>query len=107
MDAKRIDSGKTFTIAPAAEVRAGDVVVENGLHGVAPYTIPAGSTGVVEREGKFEITYSGGAASRGVAAYWNATGKFVTVTSGAGVTAIGKLAEPVVSGAAVCRIILD
>ena len=106
MDAKRIDSGKTITIAPAANVRAGDVVIVEDLHGVAPYPISSGGTGPIDLEGKFELPHSGGAVSQGKAAYWHTTSKYVTGTSGAGVTKIGNFAEPVVSGAAVCRVVV-
>lgn len=102
----RKGSGKQFTVTAVTAIAAGDVVIAGSLHGVAPYAIPAGAVGVVEREGEFEAVYDGGAnANQGAAAYWNATTGQVTTTSSDN-TAIGYFAAAATTADTVCRVIL-
>lgn len=106
MNAIRKGSGKQITIVAGSSIAAGDVVVANGLIGVAPYSIAAGATGVVDLEGDFELDFDGASASeQGVAAYYNSTTKKVTATSTDN-TAIGHFAVATASGATRCRVIL-
>ena len=68
--------------------------------------IKQGETGVVEREGSFEVDFDGAAnVNQGAQAYWNATTKKVTTTSTDN-TAIGYFAVAALSGDTRCRIIL-
>ncbi|MBQ9501674.1 MAG: DUF2190 family protein [Lentisphaeria bacterium] len=106
MKAVRKGSGKQFTVVAVSAIAAGDIVIAGSLHGVAPYAIAAGATGVVEREGLFEAEYDGAAAAnKGAAAYWDASAKKVTATSTDN-TAIGYFAEAAVSSGTSCKIIL-
>jgi len=106
MKAIRKGCGKQFTVIAGSDIAAGDVVVAGGLHGVAPYAIKQGETGIVEREGSFEVDFDGAAnVSQGAQAYWNATTNKVTTTSTDN-TAIGYFAVAALSGDTRCRIIL-
>ena len=107
MKAIRKTSGKSFTIVAGSNIAAGDVVIVNGLHGVAPYAIPSGTVGTIEREGEFEIAYDGASdASQGASAYWNATSGAVSASSSSA-TLIGVFAASAASGDTVCRVILS
>ena len=107
MKAIRKTSGKSFTVTAAANIAAGDIVIAGGLHGVAPYAIPQGATGVIEREGEFEAAYDGAAdASQGASAYWNATTGKITASS-SDTTLIGYFALAAASGDTLCRVILS
>ena len=106
MKAIRKGCGKQFNIVAGSDIAAGDVVVAGSLHGVAPYAIKQGETGVVEREGSFEVDFDGAAnVNQGAQADWNATTKKVTTTSTDN-TAIGYFAVAALSGDTRCRIIL-
>lgn len=106
MKAIRKGSGRQFKVTAVSPIAAGDVVIAGALHGVAPYGIAQGMTGVVEREGEFEIEFDGAAAaSQGAAAYWNATAKKVTGTSTDN-TLIGYFSVAAAAGDATCRVIL-
>jgi len=106
MKAIRKTSGKSFTVVAASNIAAGDIVIAGGLHGVAPYSIPQGSVGVVEREGEFEAAYDGAAsANLGASAYWNASTGKVSASS-SDTTLIGFFALAADAGDTVCRIIL-
>lgn len=105
MKAIRKGNGKQFKVVADSKIEAGDVVVKGSLVGVAAYPIPAGETGVVERDGEFECVYDGAAANQGAKAYWDATNKRVTATQSTN-TAIGYFALAAVSGDTVCRVIL-
>lgn len=106
MKAVRKSSGKQFKVVAGADIAAGDVVVAGGLHGVAPYAIPQGAAGVVDREGEFEVEFDGAAAVvQGASAYWNATSGKVTATATDN-TLLGFFAEAAASGDAVCKVVL-
>lgn len=106
MKAIRKTSGKSFTVVAASNIAAGDIVIAGGLHGVAPYSIPQGNVGVVEREGEFEAEYDGAAsANQGASAYWNASTGKVSASS-SDTTLIGFFALAAAASDTVCRIIL-
>lgn len=106
MKAIRKTSGKSFTVVAASDIAAGDIVIANGLHGVAPYAIPQGAAGTIEREGEFEAEYDCAAdAAQGASAYWNATSGKVSASSSSA-TLIGFFAAAAASGDTVCRVIL-
>ena len=101
-----IGTNRSFNYTPTADVAAGDIVIAGGLVGIAPFSIRAGETGVVDRFRAVEVPYDGAAAANlGATAYWNASGKKVTATA-SGNTEIGHFGAAVKSGAATCVVLL-
>lgn len=69
---------------PAAAVTGGDVVVLNGIVGIAPTDIAANDQGSLQIEGIFKVPKTTAAITRGLPVYWNATGDPDSGTSGTG-----------------------
>lgn len=59
---------------PSSAVLAGDVVVLNGIIGVAADSIAANEKGALQTEGVWRIPKSTGVITRGLPVFWNATG---------------------------------
>ena len=90
---------------PAAAVTAGDVVVLNGIVGIAPSDIAANDKGSLQIEGIFRVPKTTAAMTRGLPVYWNSTGDPDNGTSGTGAANqlgvgvyMGLLAETAASG---------
>ena len=79
--------GESIDYTPAADVAAGDVVVQNDLVGIAKLDIKAGELGALATCGEFTLPKTAG-AGEGIAAgkkvYWNELDKVVTVDENAG-----------------------
>ena len=105
MKALRKGTGKQFKVYAGTKIEAGDIVVAGDLVGVAPYAIPAGTTGVVDREGEFICEYDGAAAAnQGAKAYWDASEKKVTATASTN-KLLGYFAEAAAATDTSCRVI--
>ena len=69
---------------PSAAVTGGDVVVLNGIVGVAVTDIAANELGSLAIEGIFQVPKTTAAWVRGLAVHWNATGDPDSGTAGTG-----------------------
>lgn len=90
---------------PAAAVTGGDVVVLNGIVGIAPTDIAANDQGSLQTEGIFRVPKTTAAQTRGLTVYWNAAGDPDSGTSGTGAcnqlgvgVPMGTLVETAISG---------
>jgi predicted RecA/RadA family phage recombinase len=80
-------SEDTVDYTPAADVAAGDVVVQGELVGVASREIKAGALGTLTVSGVFDFpkaTGAGTAIAAGAKVYWDATAKVATTSDGGG-----------------------
>lgn len=69
---------------PSAAVTGGDVVVLNGIVGIAPNDIAASDKGSLQTEGIFKVPKTTAAQVRGLPVYWNSTGDPDSGTAGTG-----------------------
>lgn len=69
---------------PASAVTAGDVVVINGIVGIAPYAIAANAPGVLVTRGRVKLPKLTGAQVAGLPVHWNPTGTPVTGDASSG-----------------------
>lgn len=69
---------------PSSAVTAGDVVVINGIVGVAPYAIAANTLGTLVTRGRFKLPKLTGAQVAGLPVHWNPTGTPVTGDASSG-----------------------
>ncbi len=69
---------------PASAVTAGDVVVVNGIVGVAPYAIAASTLGTLITRGRVKLPKVTGAVVAGLPIHWNPTGSPVTGDASSG-----------------------
>jgi len=76
------DSAIDYT--PASAVTGGDVVVLNGIVGIAVTDIAANEQGSLAVEGIFKVPKTTAAITRGLPVYWNATGDPDSGTAGTG-----------------------
>ena len=90
---------------PSSAVTGGDVVVLNGIVGIAPCDIAANDKGSLQIEGLFKVPKTTAAQVRGYPVYWNSTGDPDNGTAGTGAcnqlgvgVYMGILAETAASG---------
>lgn len=77
-----VHDGSSIDYTPAADVAAGDVVVQEDLVGVAKVPIAAGKPGALAVEGVFDFPKAAGSAiAAGATCYWDATNKRATTTA--------------------------
>ena len=79
-----VQEGDAIDYTPAADVAAGDVVVQGDLVGVSKLDIPAGRLGALAVQGVFDFpkaTGSGTAITAGTKLYWDATNGRATATA--------------------------
>ncbi len=82
-----VHEGERIDYTPAADVAAGEVVVQGDLVGVATRDIQAGRLGALAVEGVFDFpksTGAGTAISAGAAVYWDDANDVATTSDGAG-----------------------
>jgi len=88
MNATYIHEGSSIDYTPAADVSAGDVIVQGELVGVAKLDIKASTLGALAVTGVFDFPKATGVSS-GIAAgaevYWDATAVQATTDSAVGV----------------------
>jgi predicted RecA/RadA family phage recombinase len=79
-----VHEGASIDYTPAADVAAGDVVVQGDLVGVAKLDIKAGKLGALAVEGVFDFakaTGAGTAIAVGALVYWNDAANQATTTA--------------------------
>ncbi len=84
MNAKYVQTGDAVDYTPAADVKAGDVVILNDLTGVAKLDIKAGKLGALAVTGVFEFpkaTGAGSAIAAGAKVWWDAAVKQATTVA--------------------------
>lgn len=84
MQAKTLQDGEAIDYTPNSAVAAGQVVVQNGMVGVAIAAIKADELGALEVFGAFSIVKETGAISAGNALYWKSNGNPVNGDAGTG-----------------------
>jgi predicted RecA/RadA family phage recombinase len=103
-----IHEGGAVDYTPAADVAAGDVVVQGDLVGVAKQPIATGRLGALAVQGVFDFakaTGAGTAIAVGAVVYWDATAEEATTSDGAGANKlIGKAVRAAADGDAVVRV---
>jgi predicted RecA/RadA family phage recombinase len=84
MGAKYVQTGHSVDYTPVADVKAGDVVVQSDLVGVAKLDIKAGTLGALAVTGVFEFpkaTGPGSAIAAGAKVWWDTTVKQATTVA--------------------------
>ena len=79
-----VHEGSTVDYTPAADVAAGEVVVQGDLVGVAKQPIAAGRLGALAVQGVFDFpkaTGAGTAITAGTQLYWDAANQQATATA--------------------------
>lgn len=82
--AKQYSDECAIDYTPSAAVTAGDVVVLNGIVGVAPVAIAADVKGSLAVEGMWKLPKTTAAWVRGLPVHWNPTGDPDSGTAGSG-----------------------
>src|SRR5262245_52245661 len=104
-----IHDGRAVDYTPAADVAAGDVVVQGDLVGVAKQPIAANTLGALAVVGVFDFqkaTGAGTALTAGTTVYWNDTTNVATATA-AGNKQLGKVVKAAADGDATVRVRLS
>lgn len=84
MNAKYVQTGDAVDYTPAADVKAGDVVVLNDLTGIAKLDIKADKLGALAVTGVFDVpkaTGAGSAIAAGAKVWWDAAVKQATTVA--------------------------
>ena len=84
MSVKYIQTGDAVDYTPAADVKAGDVVIQNDLTGIAKLDIKADKLGALAVTGVFDVpkaTGAGSAIAAGAKVWWDATVKQATTVA--------------------------
>ncbi len=101
-----VSEGNSIDYTPAADVAAGDVVVQGELIGIAKTPIPANTPGALAVKGIFDLPKATGAGTGiavGTEAYWNTTNKQVTATA-TGNKSLGKTIKAAAAADATVRV---
>ena len=101
-----IHEGCSIDYTPAADVAAGDVVVQGDLVGVTKQPIPANQLGALVVEGVFDFakaTGGGSALAAGTTVYWDDAANVATSTS-AGNKQLGKVVKAAADADATVRV---
>jgi predicted RecA/RadA family phage recombinase len=101
-----VHEGCSIDYTPAANVAAGEVVVQGDLVGVAKQPILANQIGALAVEGVFDFAKATGALAVGVIVYWDDTNDVATTTA-SGNKQIGKVVRAAASGDATVRVKLN
>ena len=82
MQARYIQRGESIDFVPERDIAAGEIVIRNGLVGVARIPVKKGTLGSLALSGVFDVTKTAHCAfSVGAAVYWDAA-RQSAVTSG-------------------------
>ena len=87
MEARYIQTGNAVDYTPAADVKAGDVIVQGELVGVVKLDIQANKLGALHITGNFDFPKAVGAGSAiavGTPVYWDAAEKVAKADAEAG-----------------------
>jgi len=102
-----IGLGKHFPFVAAAAANSGQMVVVGAVFGVLQDTVAIGDTGVLVREGVFELPKTSAQAwTVGAKLYWDAT-NLVCTTTASGNTLIGAAYAVAVNPSATGLVYLD
>ncbi len=102
-----VHAGASIEYTPAADVAAGDVVVQGDLVGVAKLDIRAGQLGALAVEGVFDFPKNTGVAyTVGQILYWDDTNNVVTTTA-TGNKQLGKVVRAAAAADATVRVRLS
>jgi len=82
--AELYSSDSAIDYTPSSAVVAGDVVVLNGMIGIASSAIPANTKGALQVEGIYQLPKTTAAWVRGLPVHWNPTGDPDNGTAGTG-----------------------
>lgn len=100
-------AGYVYTNAGSAAIKAGDIVVNNALFGVAATPIPVGEKGLVFTAGTFALDIKAGVtANQGAVAYWDASNGTIVASAGSGNPAIGYFVKAVTATDTVAEVII-
>lgn len=109
--ARFIHDGDAVDFTPSAEVKAGDVVVQGDLIGIAKLDMVAGQLGTLAVTGVFDITKATGEGTditAGAKLWWNATNSHVEKTDGSGAHKyLGKAVRAALTTDATVRVRLE
>jgi len=107
MGAKYVQTGNAIDHTPTADVKAGDVIVQGELVGVAKLDIPAGKLGALHVAGNFDFPKAAGAGTAiavGTEVYWDEAEKVAKADDEAGANKyIGKTVQAAGDDDAVVR----
>jgi len=84
MNAKYVQTGDAVDYTPVADVKAGDVVIQNDLTGIAKLDIKSGKLGALAVTGVFDVpkaTGAGSAIAAGAKVWWDAAVKQATTVA--------------------------
>jgi len=101
-----VHDGTSIDYTPAADVAAGDVIVQGELVGVARTPIAAGALGSLAVDGVFDFAKAAGggtAISAGANVYWDDTNNVATTTA-TGNKLIGKCVKAAADADATVRV---
>ena len=87
-----VQEGNTFDyLVTGTALGAGDVIVSNGLVGIATHPCDVGRWAGMANEGVFDfVKKAGDVAALGLTVYWDPVNKYATITA-AGGTCLGKV----------------
>ena len=113
MNATYVQRGEYIDYVPAADVNAGDVIVQGQLVGVSKLDIKSGELGAIATTGVFDIVKDSNAISLGALVYWD--GEKATASADNGQTGeakveyvkIGKAIGAAAAGDASVRVLLN
>ena len=113
MKATYVQRGEYIDHVPAADVHAGDVIVQGKLAGITKLDIKAGELGAIATTGVFDIVKDAGEIPVGAIVHWN--GEKATAAADNGGTgadkveyaAIGKAVAPAAASDASVRVLLN
>lgn len=106
-----VQEGASIDYTPAADVAAGDVVVQGNLVGIAKLDIPANTLGALAVEGVFDVPKATGASTAiaaGKTVYWDVADVEAKEDSEAGANELmGKTVLATTDNDALVRVRLD
>lgn len=104
-----VQEGETIDYTPAADVDAGDVVLQGDLIGIAKLDIATGTLGALAVTGVFDIAkIAATAITAGAIAYWDETAQVATNTSNSGANKpLGKFIRAAAAADATARVRLS
>ena len=108
--ARFIHDGDTIDYTPAADVAAGDVVLEVDLVGVAKVDIPAGTLGALAVRGVYDFpkaTGGGSGISMGDKVFWHDGNQQVQKSGTGGAKEMGKCVREAADGDDIVRVRLS
>ena len=107
MKAAFVQLGQAIDFVPSHDVAAGEILVCNGMAGVARLPVKAGELGSLHLSGVYDIDKAPGAIGVGAKVYFDAGSGLATTAAGAGNAYLGVASCNSPDGAAKVRVILN